>query len=269
MDTELIVFGTGHGMAIRCFNTCFALRNENEHFLVDGGGGNEILSRFMDAGLTCQNTPTMFITHGHTDHILGSIWVIRYYCEEMLENRYKGGFTIYAHKDLVDMLDLFLNMLFPPYLRAFIGNGVFIKVVESGDVAHINQMSVTFFDIGSTKLKQFGFKAVLPNGQTLTCLGDETYKDSSKPYTQDADWMMSEAFCLYRDKDIFHPYEKHHCTALDAGKQAEELGVKNLIIYHTEDSDLAHRKEEYTKEAKTHYHGRVFVPDDMDRFYLK
>ena len=55
--------------------------------------------------------------------------------------------------------------------------------------------------------------------------------------------MMCEAFCLYADRDTFKPYEKCHSTALDAGKLAEELGVKNLILYHTEEETLANRKE--------------------------
>ena len=54
-------------------------------------------------------------------------------------------------------------------------------------------------------------------------------------------------------KKIRLPYEKHHSTALDAGRTAQELGIQNLILYHTEDSDLKHRKDRYTKEA-----GRFF-----------
>jgi hypothetical protein len=79
-----------------------------------------------------------------------------------------------------------------------------------------------------------------------------------------ADWMMCEAFCLYADRDTFKPYEKCHSTALDAGKLAEELGVKNLILYHTEEKTLANRKENYTREAAENFKGRIFVPDDLE-----
>ena len=44
-------------------------------------------------------------------------------------------------------------------------------------------------------------------------------------------------------RDTFKPYEKCHSTALDAGKLAEELGVKNIILYHTEEKTLATRKK--------------------------
>lgn len=79
---------------------------------------------------------------------------------------------------------------------------------------------------------------------------------------------MCEAFCLYEHRERYKPYEKHHSTALDAGKLAEELGIKNLILYHTEDDHLDIRKEAYTREAKENFGGNVFVPDDMEVLIL-
>ncbi len=40
---ELIMLGTGNAMVTKCYNTCFAIRNGAEYFLVDAGGGNGIL----------------------------------------------------------------------------------------------------------------------------------------------------------------------------------------------------------------------------------
>lgn len=42
------------------------------------------------------------------------------------------------------------------------------------------------------------------------------------------------------------------------------LGVKNLILYHTEDKNLAERKKLYSQEAKEYFKGNLFVPDDLD-----
>lgn len=80
---------------------------------------------------------------------------------------------------------------------------------------------------------------------------------------------MCEAFCLYSQKDIFKPYEKFHSTALDAGKLAESLFAKNLILYHTEDETLQTRKSTYTSEARTVFNGNIFVPDDFEIIDLK
>ena len=73
-----------------------------------------------------------------------------------------------------------------------------------------------------------------------------------------------EGNTLYEDREIFKPYEKHHSTALDAGKLAQALNVKNLVLYHTEDSNLNERKTRYTSEAKIEFHGKVYVPDDLE-----
>ena len=34
---KLYVFGTGNAQATRCYNTCFAIRDEDEYFMVDAG----------------------------------------------------------------------------------------------------------------------------------------------------------------------------------------------------------------------------------------
>ena len=65
-------------------------------------------------------------------------------------------------------------------------------------------------------------------------------------------------------KEIFEPYEKHHGTALDAGRTAQELMAEKLVLWHTEDKRLADRKRLYTEEAKTVFDGEVFVPDDLE-----
>ena len=75
---------------------------------------------------------------------------------------------------------------------------------------------------------------------------------------------MSEAFCLFADADKYNPYEKHHSTAKDAAVLAKELGVKNLILYHTEDDHMEKRKKLYTEEAEAYFGGTIYVPEDLE-----
>ncbi len=129
-----------------------------------------------------------------------------------------------------------------------------VGVMESGSLVTMNYLSdgkqfkaggftMQCFDIHSTKEYQFGFTALLPDGQRLCCLGDEPFSPLCRQYVEGADWLMSEAFCLYEDRDRFLPYEKHHSTVLDAARLAEELNVKNLILYHTEYRTLDTRRQ--------------------------
>ena len=55
MNMELIMLGTGSAMVTKCYNTCFALRNNNEYFLVDAGGGNGILAQLEKAEINYKN----------------------------------------------------------------------------------------------------------------------------------------------------------------------------------------------------------------------
>ncbi|MCI7041359.1 MAG: hypothetical protein MR992_04385 [Lachnospiraceae bacterium] len=87
-------------------------------------------------------------------------------------------------------------------------------------------------------------------------------------YAANSDYLLCEAFCLYEDREVFKPYEKHHITALDAGRLADELSVKNLVLYHTEDSSLSTRKQRYGEEAEKNFSGKVYVPDDLERIII-
>jgi len=69
--TELIMLGTGCAMVTECYNTCFALKNDDDVFLVDAGGGNGILTQLKKADIAITDIHNMFVTHAHTDHILG------------------------------------------------------------------------------------------------------------------------------------------------------------------------------------------------------
>lgn len=69
--------------------------------------------------------------------------------------------------------------------------------------AGILGLPVTFFDIGSTKAKQFGFTMRLKNGKKFTCLGDEPYNPVNYEYVKGSDWLLHEAFCLLAEAETF------------------------------------------------------------------
>lgn len=88
MNEKIIMLGTGSAMVTDCYNTCFLLKSENDCLLVDAGGGNGILSAIKKSGIAWNSIKTMFITHSHTDHILGAVWVIRQISALMNSGKY-------------------------------------------------------------------------------------------------------------------------------------------------------------------------------------
>lgn len=263
-NNQIIMLGTGNAIVTKCYNTCFILRTAKTMLLVDAGGGNGVLLQLEKVKIDLTDIHHMFITHAHTDHILGAVWIVRLVIHRMKNKEYNGTFTIYSHNKVLKILDCICRMTLPTKDLSFLGKSVLFSEVNDKDIFQIEDMELHCFDILSTKEKQFGFSAQLPNNMKLVCLGDEPYNESNRHYVENADWLLCEAFCLYKDRDVFKPYEKHHSTALEAGILANRLNVKNLLLYHTEDQNLDIRKEAYTEEASQNFKGKVFVPNDLE-----
>ena len=105
---------------------------------------------------------------------------------------------------------------------------------------------------------------MLKNGKKFTCTGDEPFQELCLPYVEGSSWLLHEAFCLYSQREQFHPYEKHHSTVREACQLAEQLSIPNLVLWHTEDKNLSLRKWLYTEEGTEFYSGRLIVPDDRE-----
>lgn len=265
--TQITMLGTGSATVSQIYNTCFLLKTPSTLMLVDAGGGNGILAQLKKVNVQISDIHHLFVTHAHTDHVLGVIWVIRMVAQC---KGYEGLLHVYGNDKVMKVIKTIIDMILAKKQLAKVAERVVFHQLEDDDCFEVGDMKLECFDIQSTKEKQFGFRAELPSSDesgkplVLACLGDEPYNEQNRRYIVGADWMMCEAFCLYADCDTFKPYEKCHSTALDAGKLAEELGVKNLILYHTEEKTLANRKENYTREAAENFKGRIFVPDDLE-----
>ena len=274
ITNQITMLGTGNATVSQIYNTCFLLQTPSSMMLVDAGGGNGILAQLRKAGVQISDIHHLFVTHAHTDHVLGVIWVIRMVAQC---KGYEGLLHVYGNDKVMKVIKTIIDMILAKKQLAKVAERVVFHQLEDGDCFEVGDMKLECFDIQSTKEKQFGFRAELPGTSednasednhakplVLACLGDEPYNEQNRRYIEGADWMMCEAFCLYADRNTFKPYEKCHSTALDAGKLAAELGVKNLILYHTEEKTLDNRKENYTREAAENFKRRIFVPDDLE-----
>lgn len=264
MSEKIIMLGTGSAMATNCYNTCFCLMCNDEYFLVDAGGGNGILKQIEDANIDWRKLHRMFVTHSHTDHIIGAVWIIRKIASLMSESRYSGEFCIYCHDEAANAINTICRLTLAPKFLRYLGSRIVVTDVGDGDRLHTKNFDFTFFDIHSDKTKQFGLWTRLYSGKTLVCLGDEPYNDKCRKYIENADYLMCEAFCLYSQREIFKPYEKFHSTVLDAAKTAKLLNIKNIVLYHTEDKTLTTRKQAYKAEASKEFDGNIYVPDDLE-----
>lgn len=265
---KLIVLGTGNALATRCYNTCFALQCGGEHILVDAGGGNGILVQLEKAGIDPATIRHLIVTHEHCDHLLGVVWIVRKIGTLMKAGGYAGQLHIWCHAGLADTIRTLCRLTLQKKFTDLLDDRIPLHPVEDGTGADLLGNAFTFFDIHSTKAPQYGFTARWGE-KKLTCLGDEPYNPLCEAYVQGSDWLLSEAFCLYGDRETFKPYEKHHSTVKEACELAQRLGVPHLVLWHTEDKHYDRRKELYTAEGAQYYTGDLHVPYDLEALDLE
>lgn len=145
MDKEtLIILGTGNATVTKCFNTCFAIQTGEEYFLVDTGGGNGILAQLKKAQIPMEAVHEIFISHEHTDHLLGLIWLIRMIATKMKRGQYEGNLYIYCHEDLVDTILTITKLTVQKKFYQMIGERIFFQPVKDGEAREILGYRVQF-----------------------------------------------------------------------------------------------------------------------------
>jgi len=261
--TKLIMLGVGNGGTLDLYNTCFVIQNNNGNFLVDTGGSIEIIKRLNKANVDYKKIKHIFISHSHTDHILGIFWLFKKISRLAMHGEISEKINIYCNNVVLEAIKEVAKYILPTKLMDAVYNIVDFKVLKDGDCYNIDGIDYTFFDIQAKGTKQFGFECSV-EGKKLMFLGDETLNPNLYYKVNSAEYVMHEAFCLDSEEGIFHAYEKNHSTVKSASEVMNKLNVKNLVLYHTEESHGDARKFMYEKEGKEFFKGNIIVPDELE-----
>lgn len=256
------------GATLDLYNTCFAIQNGEGVFLIDTGGSIEIIKRLKLAKIPLSEVSHIFISHSHTDHILGLIWMFKVMRGMIKNGEIKEKLNIYCNEVVYEAIKKLIEYILYPLRTDAINSVANFIILNDNDTYTIHGKDYTFFDIHAKGTKQFGFECLLENNK-FVFLGDETLQPALYERVRGADYVTHEAFCLDSEEPIFHAYEKNHSTVLCAAKTMNDLGVKNLILYHTEESHGNERKALYTEEAKNVFHGNVMVPNDLEEIMFE
>ena len=264
---KILMLGTGNGTTMDLYNTCFVIQNNKGNFLVDTGGSIEIIKRLNHFNINYKDLKHIFISHSHTDHILGLFWYFKKISRDAMHGLIKQKINIYCNDIVYDTIKEVSKYILPQILMDAIYQIVNFVILKDGDNYNINGIKYTFMDMKAKGTKLFGFRCNF-NGKKFAFLGDETLKADLYEDIKDYDYVMHEAFCLESEENIFHAYEKNHSTTKSVSEVMNKLNVKHLILFHTEESHKKQRKKLYTKEAQTYFNGKVIVPNDLETIVI-
>jgi len=267
MKSKIIMLGTGNGGTIDLYNTCFVIQNDIGNFLVDTGGSIEILRKLKKVNIDYKTINNIFISHSHTDHILGLFWFFKRISRFIMNGQITEGINIYCNDAVYEAIKGVAKYILPDRLMNAIYSKVNFIVLNDEDTYNINGIDYEFFDIKAKGTKQFGFDCKI-NNKKLVFLGDETLNLELYDRVMNSDYVMHEAFCLDSEEHIFHAYEKNHSTVKSVSEAMNNLNVKNLILYHTEESHGTERKGLYTEEGQKYFKGNVIVPNDLEQIEM-
>ena len=102
------MLGTGNATVSQIYNTCFVLQTPSTLMLVDAGGGNGILAQLRKVNVQISDIHHLFVTHAHTDHVLGVIWVIRMVAQC---KGYEGLLHVYGNDKVMKVIKTIIDMI--------------------------------------------------------------------------------------------------------------------------------------------------------------
>lgn len=253
---EIIILGSGtYEPEAERHCSGYLVKAGGQNIVLDFGRG--VLDQLIKSGVGYYDIDHIFITHTHADHCseLGSFLHIALHEPEVARRR-KREATIYGPKGIKEAMNhMFRAFSLDPERPRY---KVHIRELGKGEAVKGRGWAVTGYP-SSHGIPGLCYR-VESGGRVLAYSGDTRDCQGLREACRDADLAVIEASWPSEVQS------EDHMTGEEAGKLAQESGVKKLVLTHVAPCYL--EKSSPAGDAGKFYKGRILLAKDLMRIKI-
>ena len=268
---EVTLLGTGSPIYINGrYSASTLIHAGGEYLLIDCGRGASI--RIHEAGLHPGNINKLFLTHLHSDHVVGipdfyiTGWFTTFARRQGPLRVWgpKGSAAMMRHLDSAFDFDMQVRA---PEMRVQ-PNANETRDIGPGEVFNEGGIRVTAFEVDHRPVAPaFGYKIEYA-GRTVVLSGDTRLTEAVAEHGAGADVLIHEVICGHKenspDPEAFERIIAHHTTPQEAGTVFARAKPR-LAVYSHLTMITGATVEDVEAQTRETYDGPLLVGEDLTR----
>jgi ribonuclease Z len=254
---KMIFLGTGNANNLERQLTSILFVTEKKNFLIDCGDGMGTVRQVVKAGINPLSINDYFITHRHTDHMIG----LPHFLFVRLVRDDKAKVRVFGPKEGLKVVE---KVCFETqdYLLTNKSRIAFIPLKNHDLVRLAPGLTVESGLVASPpgkNLKTYAYKVTVGEKSMV-------YSSDMKPsigfdkFVRGADILIHECFGLNINKVQIKEFG--HSSAKEAGECAQKAGVKYLILTHLPE-ERVEKKVNLLNETRKYFGGKITIAEDL------